>query len=171
MDKLLIKQCLFHGSWLVVPFMAWLGWRLRERRGRWLVALLLAGCLVFAWARFVEPQRIRVQETVLTGTGAQARLVLISDIHLGVYNDRAYLQRLVDRINTLRADAIVIAGDFTYEPDGEPLERMFAPLETCRSRSTRCWATTTSRLPAPTSMRSCVRRWRRTACRSSKAGR
>lgn len=130
MDKLLIKQCLFHGSWLVVPFMAWLGWRLRERRGRWLVALLLAGCLVFAWARFVEPQRIRVQETVLTGTGAQARLVLISDIHLGVYKDRAYLQRLVDRINTLRADAVVIAGDFTYEPDGEPLERMFAPLET-----------------------------------------
>jgi len=130
MDKLLIKQCLFHGSWLVVPFMAWLGWRLRERRGRWLVALLLAVCLVFAWARFVEPQRIRVQETVLTGTGAQARLVLISDIHLGVYKDRAYLQRLVDRINTLRADAVVIAGDFTYEPDGEPLERMFAPLET-----------------------------------------
>ena len=130
MDKLLIKQCLFHGSWLVVPFMAWLGWRLRERRGRWLVALLLAGCLVFAWARFVEPQRIRVQETVLTGTGAQARLVLISDIHLGVYKGRAYLQRLVDRINTLRADAVVIAGDFTYEPGGEPLERMFAPLET-----------------------------------------
>ena len=130
MDKLLIKQCLFHGSWLVVPFMAWLGWRLRERRGRSLVALLLAGCLVFAWARFVEPQRIRVQETVLTGTGAQARLVLISDIHLGVYKDRAYLQRLVDRINTLRADAVVIAGDFTYEPGGEPLERMFAPLET-----------------------------------------
>ncbi len=130
MDKLLIKQCLFHGSWLVVPFMAWLGWRLRERRGRWLVALLLAGCLVFAWARFVEPQRIRVQETVLTGTGAQARLVLISDIHLGVYKDRAYLQRLVDRINTLRADAVVIAGDFTYEPGGEPLAPMFAPLET-----------------------------------------
>lgn len=132
MDKLLIKQCLFHGSWLVVPFMAWLGWRLCERRGRWLVALLLAGCLVFAWARFVEPQRIRVQETVLTGTRAQARLVLISDIHLGVYKDRAYLQRLVDRINTLRADAVVIAGDFTYEPDGEPLAPMFAPLGSLR---------------------------------------
>ena len=70
MDKLLIKQCLFHGSWLVVPFMAWLGWRLRERRGRWLVALLLAGCLVFAWARFVEPHRSHVQQTVLPGTVA-----------------------------------------------------------------------------------------------------
>ena len=73
MDKLLIKQCLFYGSWLVWPFIAWLLWRLRERRGRWLVALLLAACLLFAWARFVEPQRIHVQQTALTGTGARAR--------------------------------------------------------------------------------------------------
>jgi predicted MPP superfamily phosphohydrolase len=128
MDKLLIKQCLFYGSWLIWPFIAWLVWRLRARRRRVLIVLLLAGCLLFAWARFVEPQRIRVQETVLAGTGAQARLVLISDIHLGVYKDSAYLQRLVDRIDTLQADAVVIAGDFTYEPDSSSLERMFAPL-------------------------------------------
>lgn len=128
MDKLLIKQCLFHGSWLVWPFVAWLVWRLRERRGRWLIVLLLAGCLLFAWARFVEPQRIRVQETTLTGTGARARLVLVSDIHLGVYKNSRYLQRLVDRINAQQADAVVIAGDFTYEPDGKSLQQMFAPL-------------------------------------------
>ncbi|TQM10676.1 hypothetical protein FB548_2880 [Pseudoxanthomonas sp. 3HH-4] len=128
MDKLLIKQCLFYGSWLVWPFVAWLLWRLHERSGRWLIVLLLAGCLLFAWARFVEPQRIRVQETILTGTGARARLVLVIDIHLGVYKNRGYLQRLVDRINTRQADAVVIAGDFTYEPDGKSLQEMFAPL-------------------------------------------
>lgn len=128
MDKLLVKQCLFYGSWLVWPFIAYLVWRLRERRGRGLIVLLLAGCLVFAWARFVEPQRIRVQETVLAGTGARARLVLISDIHLGVYKDSAYLQRVVKRINTLQADAVLIAGDLTYEPDDRSLARMFAPL-------------------------------------------
>ena len=89
---------------------------------------MLAACLLFAWARFVEPQRIHVQETVLTDTGAHARLVLVSDIHLGVYKDSTYLQRLVDRINTLQADAVVIAGDFTYEPDGQSLDAMFAPL-------------------------------------------
>ncbi|HLM54104.1 MAG TPA: hypothetical protein VK325_11070 [Pseudoxanthomonas sp.] len=110
MDKLLIKQLLFYGSWLVWPFMAWLAWRLRARRGRGLVAVLLAGCALFAWARFVEPQRIRVQETVLAGTGGQARLVLISDIHLGAYKDSAYLRRLVGRINSLQADAVMIAG-------------------------------------------------------------
>jgi len=128
MDKLQLKYCIYYGSWLVWPFMAWLVWRLRHRERRWLVATLLVGCLVFAWARFVEPQRIRVQETVLAGTGGQVRVVLISDIHLGVYKDSAYLQRLVDRINTVQADAVVIAGDFTYEPDGRPLAPMFAPL-------------------------------------------
>lgn len=132
MDKLLIKQCLFYGSWLVWPFIAWLAWRLRKRRGRWLVSLLLAACLVFVWARFVEPQRIHVQETVLSGTGAKARLALISDIHMGVYKDSAYLQRVVDRINTLQIDAVVIAGDFTYEPDGQSLTRLFAPLADLR---------------------------------------
>lgn len=132
MDKLLIKQCLFYGSWLIWPFLTWLVWRLRERRGRWLIVLLLTGCLLFVWARFVESQRIRVQETLLAGTGGQARVVLISDIHLGVYKDSAYLQRLVDRINTLQADAVVIAGDFTYEPQGHPLERLFAPLADLR---------------------------------------
>jgi uncharacterized protein len=132
MDKLL---CLFYGSWLVWPFVAWLAWRLRERRGRGLVVLLLTGCLLFAWARFVEPQRIRVQETVLAGTGVQARLALISDIHLGVYKDTAYLQRLVERINTLQADAVVIAGDFTYEPQGRSLAKLFAPLADLRMPS------------------------------------
>jgi hypothetical protein len=112
--------------------MAWLVWRLRERRGRWLVALMLMGCLLFAWSRFIEPQRIRVQETVLAGTRAHARLVLISDIHLGVYKDTAYLRRLVDRINTLQADAVVIAGDFTYEPQGQSLQALFAPLADLR---------------------------------------
>jgi uncharacterized protein len=130
MDKLLVKQCLFYGSWLVWPFIAWMLWRLRRHRGRGriLTVLLLAGCLLFAWARFVEPQRIHVQETVLAGTGEHARLVLISDLHLGVYKDRAYLQRLVDRINTLQADGVVIAGDFTYEPGVRSLHDMFAPL-------------------------------------------
>lgn len=132
MDKLLIKHCLFYGSWLVWPCVAWLAWRLRKHRGRGWVVPLLACCLLFAWARFVEPQRIHVQETILAGTGAQTRLILISDIHLGVYKDSTYLQRLVDRINTLQADAVVIAGDFTYEPGGQSLERLFAPLAELR---------------------------------------
>ncbi len=132
MDKLLLKQCLFHGSWLAWPFIAWLLWRLREPQLRWLALLLLLPSLAFAWARFVEPRLLRVQETTLAGTGFDADIALISDIHLGVYKDRAFLERVVERINALPAQAVAIAGDLTYEPQGQSLDELFAPLARLR---------------------------------------
>lgn len=128
MDKVLVKQLIFHGSWLVFPVIVWLGWRLARGRRRWFASVALATCLLFAWARFVEPQLIRVKETTLAGTGGQARIVLVSDVHLGVYKDPRFLGRVAERINALQADAVVIAGDFTYEPQEDALPRMFAPL-------------------------------------------
>jgi predicted MPP superfamily phosphohydrolase len=128
MDKVLIKQLLFHGSWLVFPAIAWLLWRWRGGQHRWLLALLLLTCTLFAWARFIEPQIIQVNQTVLRGTGTSARIALISDIHLGVYKNRQFLERVVDRINTLPADAVVIAGDLTYEAKASELHELFAPL-------------------------------------------
>jgi predicted MPP superfamily phosphohydrolase len=89
---------------------------------------LLTISLLFVWARFVEPQMIRVRETTLSGTGVNTRIALISDIHLGIYKDSDFLERVVTRINALPADAIVIAGDFTYEPGQESLQALFAPL-------------------------------------------
>ena len=132
MDKLLVKQCLFHGSWLVFPFIAWLLWRMRRPGRRWLGAAVLAACLVFVWARFVEPQLIVEKQTTLAGIGARTDVALVSDIHLGVYKRDSFLQRLVARTNALPVDAIVIAGDLTYEPDGESLAALFAPLAQSR---------------------------------------
>ena len=130
MDRLLIKQMLYHGSWLAWPLLVWLLWRLRRPGGRILTAGVLALGLLFVWVRFVEPQMIRMQHTTLAGTGVEARIILISDIHLGVYKDSGFLDRVVDRINALAmpADVVVIAGDLTYEPQGHSLHTMFAPL-------------------------------------------
>lgn len=133
MDKVFAKQLLFHGSWLVVPAVACLLWRWRrDRRHRAVLAVLLLGCGVFAWARFVEPQLIRVDHTELRGTGMQARIALVSDIHLGVYKDRRFLERLVERLDALPVDAVVIAGDLTYEPQRLVLSEAFAPLSALR---------------------------------------
>lgn len=136
MDKLLIKQCLFHGSWLVVPFMTWLEWRLRERRGRWLVAaaLLLAGAARCSYAGRRCSGRAPAHPGAGNGADGHPRAgkagVDQRQIHLSVYKDRAYLQRLVDRINTLRADAVVIAGDFTTSPAASCWSACSPPLET-----------------------------------------
>ena len=132
MDKLLLKQCLLHGSWLAWSLVAWLLWRLRQPRLRWLALLLLLPSLVFVWARFVEPRLLRVQETTLAGTGFDADIVLISDIHQGVYKDRAFLERVVERVNALPVQAVAIAGDLTYEPQGRSLDELFSPLARLR---------------------------------------
>ena len=62
----------------------------------------------------------------------EKNIVLISDLHLGVYKSSAYLQRVINKINNLNnIDAILIAGDFTYEPveiDKKSLTELFAPL-------------------------------------------
>lgn len=124
----MLKQLLFHGSWLVFPAVVWLLWRWRQGRQRAVLAILLLGCGVFAWARFIEPQLILVDRTTLAGTGVDTRVALISDVHLGIYKGRGYLQRVVERINALDVDAVVIAGDLTYEPRPDDLHDLFAPL-------------------------------------------
>ncbi len=124
----MLKQLLFHGSWLVFPAVVWLLWRWRQGRQRAVLAILLLGCGVFVWARFIEPQLILVDRTTLAGTGVDTRVALISDVHLGIYKGRGYLQRVVERINALDVDAVVIAGDLTYEPRPDDLHDLFAPL-------------------------------------------
>ncbi|WP_442684413.1 metallophosphoesterase [Stenotrophomonas sp. JC08] len=132
MDKVMLKQLLFHGSWLVFPAIAWLLWRWRRGYPRAVLALLLLACMVFVWARFIEPQMIRVDHIELRGTGVDTRVALVSDIHLGVYKGDGFLQRLVRRLNTLEADTVVIAGDLTYEPRAEQLHDLFSPLKQLR---------------------------------------
>lgn len=129
----MLKQLLFHGSWLVFPAIAWLLWRWRGGHQRWLLALLLLGYGVFIWARFIEPQLILVKHTELEGTGVETRVALVNDIHLGVYKGRGYLERLVKHLNTLDVDTVAIAGDLTYEPRPEQLHDLLSPLAQLRA--------------------------------------
>ena len=128
LTPLLLKKCLFYGSYLAIPYLGWLLWRLYKRRHPVSTSLLLVLTLLFIWARFIEPQWIQVRETTVSGTGIQADIVLISDIHLGVYKDQAFLERVVDRVNKLPAQQVLIAGDFAYEPEDQSPVELFAPL-------------------------------------------
>ena len=138
-------------SWLVWPLIGWLAWRcVRDRRTiawrqkvRRVVVLLLA--LWFAEMRFIEPALIVERHTVLN-IGFQARVALISDYHMGLFNSPRFLERVVDRLNAMPLDAVLIAGDHLSKPD-RPLAEMLAPWRGCGTRRSRCPATTTSRFP------------------------
>lgn len=132
----LLKLAILWGSWGVPLGLALLLWRLPARWPRWsrgrraeVIALLLAGAL-FVQARFVEPQMIVVRETALP-LGIPARVALVADLHLGLYKGPDFLDRVVDRLNALDVDAVLIAGDHTYEPH-RPLAELLAPWRRLR---------------------------------------
>ncbi len=124
--KLIIKECIYWGSFLIIPFLVLIA-LYRKRMKKWLLVVLCIGSLFFVWARFIEPQMIIVRNHAIT-TGFTGKVVLISDTHLGIYKNQRFLKRVVKVINEQNPDYVLIAGDFTYEPKPEDLITLFAPL-------------------------------------------
>ena len=115
---------LSHLVWLYFVWAIWSFWR-RRNKASLAFRLFLAGA--FVWMRFVEPNWITRQETAIA-IGAPARIVLVSDLHLGAYKGADFVERVVEQINAERADCVLIAGDFLYAPR-LPLDPLFAPLK------------------------------------------
>jgi len=135
-QRIVVKLSIYWFSWLLWPAMiglAWSAWRQWFGQRRLRSALTAAApvvCACLAWGRFVEPHLLQVRETTL-GSACGVRVALISDLHLGLYTRQDVLERLVDRLNTLNIDAVLVAGDWTYEPSHD-LQTAFAPLAKLR---------------------------------------
>ena len=139
------------GYWLRNLIMYWLYWAPRlagvfmltgfvsrmwnVRGGQRLLAMVMTvGTLIGLWSSLVEPQQLRVRETVLTGIPAGAepvRLAVIADMHWGLFFRDDQLRALVERLNALDVDAVLVAGDWTHEPPLD-LKAGFAPLAAIR---------------------------------------
>jgi uncharacterized protein len=131
-----LKQLIFMASWVLWPLLAaWVVWAWRHRRtwaaSAWFAWALPLSLLVVAIdMRFVERQRIVVRETTLE-LGFEARIAHIADLHLGLFKDEHFAARVVERLNTLDVDAVLVSGDWTYEPT-RPLEELLAPFAKLR---------------------------------------
>ena len=113
---LTLKYFIFYASWLAFPLL----YLFIKNKYYFFIFLTL----LFIYARFIEP-KILLTHHYKIQTGFKAKYALISDIHLGVYNDASILDRTVEKINTLKIDAVLVAGDFTYEAKKEELETLF----------------------------------------------
>ncbi|MDD3302570.1 MAG: metallophosphoesterase [Candidatus Gracilibacteria bacterium] len=70
--------------------------------------------LFFIYSRFIEPNIVLIKNEQIK-IGFNANVVVLSDLHLGVYKDKFFLQKVVDKINTLQGiDFVLIPGDFAY---------------------------------------------------------
>lgn len=86
----------------------------------------LVGCLVFVYARFIEPSLLKVKSYVVeTKMPIQnCKIVFFTDTHFGKLYDDSNLEKIVKKINSLEADIIVFGGDFldNYARDRQDLD-------------------------------------------------
>jgi predicted MPP superfamily phosphohydrolase len=123
----LLLKIIAYVSFLVFPLLIYLFWKLKERKDNFLAILLIVISLVFMWTRFIEPQIILVKKYEIQ-TGFSLNVAFVSDIHLGIYKNKKFLSRIVNKINNENPDLVLIGGDFIYFPN-ENLEKLFAPLK------------------------------------------
>ncbi len=101
---------------------------LRSKKKLLLILSLVALNLIFIYARFIEPNIILENYTGIK-VGFKTKIVVISDLHLGVYKGKDFLSRVVTRINLIKEkDAVIIPGDLVYFPDTD-LDELFSPLK------------------------------------------
>ncbi len=126
-SKLILVETIYWGSFLVFPFLALLYYK-RYKIPRVMMFILLLLSISFIWSRFIETQIITVNETVIQ-SGFNGNIALIADTHLGAFKSEKFLKRVVEKINQQDIDYVFIAGDFTYEPNPDELDKLFSVLE------------------------------------------
>lgn len=86
-----------------------------------------------AGVMFRDEQEINEATMVIPGLPEEFRgfrIALISDIHSGIYMDKAGMQRYANLVNGLKADMIVLPGDYVNSLDNEiyPFAEAFSAL-------------------------------------------
>ncbi len=96
------------------------------RRRRWPLAVgLLTGVLLLcalAWP-FLEPflpevESVTIQSADLPAVIGQLRIVYVSDIHAGDFYSMDRVAKLVQQINRMKADIVLLGGDYAEDSTG-----------------------------------------------------
>lgn len=104
---------------------AWV-WLRKNRRRHFAVRLgagivkwiSLLSVLLLVYGSFIEPQIITVTTADIPfPLEHHVKIVVISDLHVGPYKGRRFVERLVNRINSLLPDIVILAGDFVLSDD------------------------------------------------------
>jgi len=101
---------------------------------------LISGLIVYGYYQFRHPQIVeqKIEIAKKAGEYKYLKIVGISDLHLGVVNDKKRMEQCVRLINAQHPDLIIIAGDLVdnnalpLEKEGvwETINKLQAPLGT-----------------------------------------
>lgn len=86
---------------------------------------------VLIYARFVEPNWIQVKTTQYNLNSEKSfdrpfKIALIADLHVGLFSGHEeQLKKVVKKINAAQPDIVVVAGDWTYEPENSLADELY----------------------------------------------
>lgn len=129
-NSYIVNVAVFWGSYLVFPFfflLYWLWKKSKKRSQKIFIIILLILSVLFVWARFIERQIILVKNTDIE-IGFKSKIILIADLHIGIYKNNKFLERVVEKINSENPDYVFVAGDFMYRPNFKNMDELFQPL-------------------------------------------
>ena len=92
------------------------------------------GFFTIFYASFIEPKIIVVTEKTLSDPEApKLRIAVVSDMHVGPYKGKDFVERAVQRINQTMPDMVLMPGDFVFThsartEDLAPLAGIHAPM-------------------------------------------
>ena len=139
--KSFVHLLTYYLSWLLFPlilFSVYAGWTKVFSIHQSIFIFLLSSVLIYA--RFIEPYRLIITHVNYTLGQDQpfkkpVRVALIADLHIGLFSgDERQLKMIVKKINQQQPDFVVVAGDWTYEPENklaqelEVLKQIQAPV-------------------------------------------
>lgn len=137
----LIKLWIYWGSWATLPLLLATAVRLWQNPRYWLGWPWAGLLLLTAYSGLIEPRllqirthHIQVRQNPHAVPVQPLHIALVSDIHTGLFVRKRQLLRLVEAINAQDVDAVVVAGDWLYEPKSdlraelEPLAQLRHPV-------------------------------------------
>ncbi len=123
----------YYSFYLLFPLLAVLIWQLgRNSKKSIELIIILIAVLFLIWMRFIEPELIVVKNYNFKKSdeiGRELKVAVFSDIHLGVYSNKALLEKVVNRIEKINPDIVLIPGDFIYFSSKEKISKDFNILK------------------------------------------
>ncbi|OTG63181.1 metallophosphoesterase [Acinetobacter silvestris] len=129
--KSFVHLLAFYLSYLLFPLLfysVYAGWLNIFSIQQSIFVFLLSGLLIYA--RFIEPHMVQVRTLQYKLSPEQAfktpvRVALIADLHIGLFSGHErQLKSIVKKINQQNPDCVVVAGDWTYEPENTLVEEL-----------------------------------------------
>lgn len=130
--KAFIHLCSYYLSYLLFPWFVFsiVGYFLEVFSAVQSISMLcISGLLIYA--RFIEPNRIQVdhhhfQLDATRPFKQPVKIALIADLHVGLFTgDEHQLKKIVKKINQERPDLVLVAGDWTYEPEHTLVDELY----------------------------------------------